>query len=157
MTQFIGEFNCKVDDKGRIMLPSRLRVQIPEQAGNTVVVNRGFEKCLVLFTREDWLAETSKLDHLDDFMSPVVRRFTRLFTNGATLVQIDNANRILLPKKLLEYAGLEDDVVLTAYGNKVEIWSQQAYDSELNVDADELSRLAQQFFNKSAERKPGNV
>jgi MraZ protein len=86
-----------------------------------------------------------------------VRRFKRLFTNGATLVQIDNANRILLPKKLLEYAGLEDDVVLTAYGNKVEIWSQQAYDSELNVDADELSRLAQQFFNQSAERKPGNV
>ncbi|MEN9511390.1 MAG: hypothetical protein RLZZ370_1209, partial [Bacteroidota bacterium] len=52
----------------------------------------------------------------------------------------------------LEYAGLEDDVVLTAYGNKVEIWSQKAYDSELNVDADELSRLAQQFFNRSATR-----
>ena len=152
MTQFIGEFSCKVDDKGRIMLPSRLRAQIPESAGNTVVVNRGFEQCLVLFTREDWLAETAKLDHLDDFMSPEVRRFKRLFTNGATPVQLDNANRILIPKKLLEYAGLEDDVVLTAYGNKVEIWSQKAYDSELNVDADELSRLAQQFFNRSATR-----
>ncbi|MFN5694800.1 MAG: division/cell wall cluster transcriptional repressor MraZ, partial [Bacteroidota bacterium] len=104
MTAFIGEFNCKLDEKGRLSIPSKLRAQFPEAVGNTLVVNRGFEKCLVLYTKEDWLDETAKLNAVDDFMSPDIRRFKRIFTNGANLVQIDGAQRILVPKKLLEYA-----------------------------------------------------
>ncbi len=151
MAQFIGEFSCKIDDKGRIMLPAKLRSQIPDASGNTVVVNRGFEPCLVMYTKEDWLRETSKLEDLDDFMSPEVRRFKRLFTNGASLLQIDNLQRILIPRKLVEYAGLEDEVILTAYGSKVEIWSAANFNRELEVDQDELSRLAQKFFGKNRQ------
>jgi len=99
MTAFIGEFNCKLDEKGRLSIPSKLRAQFPEAVGNTLVVNRGFEKCLVLYTKEDWLDETAKLNAVDDFMSPDIRRFKRIFTNGANLVQIDGAQRILVPKK----------------------------------------------------------
>ena len=148
MSGLIGEYLCKLDDKGRLSLPSRLRAQFPESAGNTLVVNRGFEKCLVLYTREDWLQETSKLTAVDDFLSPEIRRFKRIFTNGANLVQIDNAQRVLIPKKLCEYAGLTDEVVLSAYGNKVEIWSRSNYDTELLVDAEELSKLAQNFHKQ---------
>lgn len=153
MSGLIGEYACKLDDKGRLSLPSRLRAQFPESAGNTLVVNRGFEKCLVLYTREDWLLETGKLNAVDDFLSPEIRRFKRIFTNGANLVQIDNAQRILIPRKLLEYAELEDEVILSAYGNKVEIWSRKNYDSELSVDSDELSRLAQEFYRQTGDRK----
>lgn len=149
MQGFIGEFNCRLDEKGRLSLPSRLRAQFPESAGNQLVVNRGFEKCLVLYTKEDWLKESARLNDVDDFMSPEIRRFKRIFTNGANLVQIDNAQRILIPKKLLEYAGLEDDVILMAYGNKVEIWSQANYESELNADAAEMSELAKNFHAQS--------
>ncbi len=149
MTHFIGEFNCKIDDKGRVMLPSRLRQQFPESSGNTLVVNRGFEQCLVLYTKEDWLKETGKLDHLDDFMSPEVRKFKRLFANGANPVQIDNVSRILIPKKLIEYADLKDEVVLTAYGSKIEIWSKSLFEKELDVDSNELSQLAQKFFGST--------
>lgn len=153
MSGLIGEYACKLDDKGRLSLPSRLRAQFPESAGNTLVINRGFEKCLVLYTREDWLKETSRLSAVDDFLSPEIRRFKRIFTNGANLVQIDNAQRILIPKKLLEYAGLDDEVVLSAYGNKVEIWSQSNYNTELSVDAEELSKLAQFFHQQTGNRK----
>lgn len=148
MNGLIGEYNCRLDEKGRLTLPSRLRAQFPESAGNQLVVNRGFEKCLVLYTKEDWLKETAKLGDVDDFMSPEIRRFKRIFTNGATLVQIDNAQRILIPKNLLEYADLHDDVILNASGSKVEIWSQANYEKELAADADEMSRLAQNFFQQ---------
>ena len=154
MSGLIGEYLCKLDDKGRLSLPSRLRAQFPESAGNTLVVNRGFEKCLVLYTREDWSQEAGKLTAVDDFLSPEIRRFKRIFTNGANLVQIDNAQRILIPKKLCEYAELTDEVVLSAYGNKVEIWSRSNYETELSVDSDELSKLAQMFHQQqSGNRK----
>ncbi len=148
MNGLIGEYNCRLDEKGRLTLPSRLRAQFPESAGNQLVVNRGFEKCLVLYTKEDWLKETAKLGDVDDFMSPEIRRFKRIFTNGANLVSIDGAQRILIPKNLLEYAGLEDDVILNAFGTKVEIWSQSSYEKELAADSDEMSQLAQNFFQQ---------
>ncbi len=150
MSGLIGEYYCKLDDKGRLSLPSKLRAQIPESAGNMLVVNRGFEKCLVLYTKEDWLKETEKLNAVDDFMSPEIRRFKRIFTNGANLIPIDNASRILVPKKLLEYAALTDDVVLSAFGNKVEIWSKDLYESELEVESNELSELARNFHKEKS-------
>lgn len=153
MNGFIGEFSCKLDEKGRLSLPARLRAQFPESAGNQLVVNRGFEKCLVLFTKDEWLKETARLNAVDDFMSPEIRRFKRIFTNGANLVQIDGAQRILIPKKLLEYADLDADVVLNAFGNKVEIWSQAHYESELDVNADEMSMLAQNFYQQQIKGK----
>ena len=151
MSGLIGEFECKLDSKGRLSLPSKLRVQLPESAGNTLVLNRGFEKCLVLYTKEDWLNETTKLNEVDDFMSPEIRRFKRVFTNGANLIQIDSAMRVLIPKKLLEYAQLESEVVLSAYNNKVELWSKSNYENELSIEADDLSSLAQHFYTQQSK------
>ncbi len=151
MSGLIGEFECKLDSKGRLSLPSKLRVQLPESAGNTLVLNRGFEKCLVLYTKEDWLKETTKLNEVDDFMSPEIRRFKRVFTNGANLIQIDSAMRILIPKKLLEYAQLESELVLSAYNNKVELWSKSNYENELSIEADDLSSLAQHFYTQQSK------
>lgn len=148
MNGLIGEYNCKLDEKGRLSLPAKLRMQLPESAGNMLVVNRGFEKCLVLYTKEDWLKETLRLNAVDDFTSPDIRRFKRIFTNGANLVQIDSAQRILIPKKLLEYAELDTEVVLSAMNNKVEIWSLKNYEAELNANSDEMSELAQLFFKQ---------
>ena len=153
MNGLIGEFRCKLDEKGRLSLPAKLRSQLPETAGNTLVVNRGFERCLVLYTKDNWLQETAKLNAVDDFMSPEIRRFKRIFTNGANLVQLDGAQRILIPKNLLEYAGLDNEVVLSAFNNKVEIWSLQNYESELGADAAELSSLAKNFHQQQNAEK----
>jgi MraZ protein len=150
MPGFIGEYYCKLDNKGRLSLPSKLRAQFPEDADSMLVINRGFEKCLVLYTKEDWLKETEKLNAVDDFMSPEIRRFKRIFTNGANLISIDNAQRILIPKKLMEYAGFGDEVVMSAFGNKVEIWDKALYESELDVESNELSELAKNFHQKKS-------
>lgn len=152
MSGFIGEYVCKLDDKGRLSLPSKLRAQLPDSAGDTLVINRGFEKCLVLYTREDWQKEAGKLNAVDDFMSPEIRRFKRIFTNGANLVPIDSAQRILIPKKLCEYAELTDEVVLSAYGSKIELWSRSNHETELSVDANELSTLAQNFYQRAGAK-----
>lgn len=146
MPHFIGEYECKIDAKGRISLPSGLRKQIPEEAGDKLVVNRGFDKCLVIYTKPDWLKETEKLSQLNAF-NKKDRLFIRLFNNGATEVQIDTAARVLVPKKLQEYAELDSDVVLFAYQNKIEIWSQKNYDEQLAMDADDFSSLAEEVMS----------
>lgn len=146
MPQFIGEYECKIDAKGRISLPSSLRKQIPEEAGDRLVVNRGFDKCLVLYTRQEWLKETEKLNHLNAF-NKRDRMFIRLFNNGATEIQLDTAARVNIPSKLLEYADLSTDAVLFAYGNRIEVWSRKHYDEQLNIDPDEFSSLAEEVMS----------
>lgn len=146
MPQFIGEYECKIDAKGRISLPSGLRKQIPEEAGDRLVVNRGFDKCLVLYTRQEWLRETEKLSHLNAF-NKRDRMFIRLFNNGATEIQLDTASRVNIPAKLLEYADLSTDAVLFAYGNRIEVWNRKHYDEQLNIDPDEFSDLAEEVMS----------
>ena len=127
------------------MLPSKLRAQIPESAGNVMVVNRSFEKCLALFTKEDWSKETSKLKSLNEF-HPKARKFIRQFRAGATLIQVDGASRVLLPKNLIEYAELDAEVILSSSGGKVEIWSKKNYDAEFEFDADDFAKMGEELF-----------
>lgn len=131
MTGFIGEYEARLDAKGRFLLPAGFKKQIPEGAA-PFVLNRGFEKCLSLYTSESWSPLFKKLSQLNDF-DPKVREFKRYFLNGATPVELDTAGRILLPKNLMEYAGLEKDIVLVSAIDKIEIWDKTKY---------------QQFFDK---------
>ncbi len=89
-----------------------------------------------------------KLNHLNAF-NKLDRQFIRLFNNGATEVTIDTASRILVAKPLVTYAGLTDHVVLFAYGNRIEIWSQANYDEQLNIDADAFSELAEKVMGNN--------
>ena len=142
MPQYIGEFECKMDSKGRVTVPAGLKRQIPKESWEKLVVNRGFDKCLVLFAKKDWLVETEKLGQLNDF-NKKDRRFKRLFNSGATEVKMDSAARVLIPKKLAAYVELESDVVFYAYENKIEIWSKKLYDAEMEIDPDDFSDLAE--------------
>jgi MraZ protein len=146
MSRFIGEYECKIDAKGRLGLPANLRRQIPEDAGDRLVINRGFDKCLVLYTRQEWLKETAKLEGLNSF-NRRDRMFIRLFNNGATEIQLDNVSRVLIPRKLQEYAGLENEVILFAYSNKIEIWSRKNYNEQLSIDPDDFSALAEEVMS----------
>jgi len=143
-----------MDGKGRIMLPAQLRKQIPEDAGDKLVVNRGFDKCLVIYTKADWQKETQKLEGLNSF-NKKDRLFIRLFNNGATEVQIDGASRVLVPKKLQEYAEIENEVVLNAYNNRIEIWSQKNYDAMFDMSADDFSALAEEVMSRKNGKEGG--
>lgn len=147
---YIGEFEAKLDDKGRVVLPAALKKQLPQDEITKMVVNRGFEKCLTLFTRKDWDGELAKLSHLNQF-NKKHRAFMRQFSNGATEVGLDNASRLLIPKKLSEYAEITGEVVFYAYGNKIEIWSKKRYEEMMEIDADDFGDLAEEVLGKSKE------
>jgi transcriptional regulator MraZ len=142
---YIGEYDCKLDDKGRVLVPAGLKRQIPKESLSRMVINRGFDKCLTLFTKKDWEAETKKLSRLNDFKRED-RKFKRLFNSGATELSLDAASRILLPKKLCSYAEINSEIVMYAYENKIEIWSKKVYEEHVDVDPEDFSDLAEKVM-----------
>lgn len=153
MTPFIGEYECKIDGKGRLVIPAKLKKQLPPEAQEVLVVNRGFDKCLNLFTKIEWEKETNKLNTLNLF-DRFDRQFNRVFNNGAQEINIDSSDRILLPKKLQEYAEIFTDVVLFAYSNRIEIWSAKVYEQELNLSPEEFANLAEKVMGKNKPHRP---
>lgn len=126
MTGFIGEYESTMDAKGRFLLPAGLRKQLGPEGDASFVINRGFEKCLTLYPRKSWEPIFENIKRLNDF-DPKVREFRRYFLNGATEVEPDSAGRILVQKSLMEYAGLQKDIVLVSAVNKIEIWDKNKY------------------------------
>lgn len=143
MLQLLGEFECKVDSKGRLMLPAGLKKQLPPEAMGRFVVNRGFEKCLVLYPFTEWQKISSEVNKLNLY-NKRNRDFARYFFRGATELTLDGNGRVLLPKQLLGYAGVDSELVLFAYSNKIEIWNRATYDNLLVEDEPEdFSALAE--------------
>ncbi len=139
--QLIGEYQINLDSKGRFLMPAGIKKQVADGDLRDVVINRGFEKCLVVYPTKTWEALQHKLNKLNDF-NPKAREFKRLFLNGATNVELDKAGRVLLPKTLMEYAGVEKEMVLVGLGNKMELWSSEAYQEYMSTNMSGFSDLA---------------
>lgn len=148
MTGFLGEFEVKIDAKGRISLPANLKKQLSPAAQEKFVVNRGFEKHLVLYPMDEWRKISEQVNQLNIYVKKN-REFVRRFHNGATEVELDNVNRVLVPKGLLEYAGVDKDVVLFAYSNRIELWAKEEYDSMINDDSEDFADLAEEVMGKA--------
>lgn len=153
MPAFLGEYESTVDAKGRFLLPAGFKKQLPEGEKAVFVLNRGFEKCLTLYPLASWEPIFEQISKLNDF-DPKARAFRRYFLNGAIQIEVDTAGRLLLPKSLMEYAGLLKDIVLAANVDKIEIWDktqyQQFFDS---MSPDSFSMLANEVMNKNGESK----
>jgi MraZ protein len=145
MAVLIGEYELAMDTKGRFLMPSGFRKQLPENMEMKFVVNRGFERCLTLYTMESWAATSGRLMKLNDF-NVKVQKLKRLFLNGANIIELDTAGRMLLPKTLQEYAGLKKELVFSAQGNKVEIWDKDTYYNYINQHSAELGDLSNEVF-----------
>lgn len=150
MTNLIGEYECKLDAKGRLMIPAALRKQFAPEAGGCLYVKRGIENCLEIYQRHDWEALSKKISGLNQFVKKN-RLFARKFISGAMPLELDNLGRILLPKTLLAYAGVEKDLVLFAYGNKVELWDKQQYQVAMDMNEDDFADLAEDVMGKLNE------
>src|SRR5690349_1027079 len=120
MIGFLGEYEATLDAKGRFLLPAGFRKQLPEESNSKFVINRGFEKCLSLYPVQSWEPIFLEVSKLNDF-DPKVREFRRYFLNGATMMELDTAGRLLIPQNLKEHAGLGKDIVLVSAVNKIEI------------------------------------
>ena len=150
MTNFIGEYECKLDAKGRLMLPSSLRKQLDPAAQEKFVMNRGFEKCLVLYPKNDWKYISEEVNKLNQYVKKN-REFIRYFYRGATELGLDGTGRMLFPKRMLEYAGVEREVVLFAYGNRIEVWDKETYNGLLTDEPDEFAMLAEEVMGNSSK------
>ena len=146
MQKLLGEYECKIDDKGRMRLPSGLIGQLGDREQFSFVINRGFEKCLMLYTEEVWEQITNEIDQLNLYVKKN-RDFVRYFYRGANKVQMDSADRILITKRLLEYADIDKEVILLAFNNRIEIWSAAQYDQLLDEEPDDFSELAESVMD----------
>lgn len=151
MSHFLGEFDCKLDAKGRMVIPSNLKKQLPEAEAEGLVINRGFEKHLVVYTKKEWNKITDVLSNLNQYEKKN-RDFLRYFTRGASELNLDAANRVLLPKALMEYAGIKSDVILLCQFNKIEIWSKEAYEVNLDDEPENFANLAEEVMGTAGRR-----
>jgi len=147
MTQFLGEFEIKIDDKGRILFPAGLRRQLPPDSQERFVVNRGFENCLALYPFTEWQKISAEVNKLNPYVKKN-REFTRFFYRGATEVILDGSGRLLLPKRLLEFATIGKEIILSAFANKIEIWASQKFNEMQKGESDDFASLAEDVMGK---------
>ena len=145
MLNLLGEHSCKVDSKGRVMFPAKLRKQLEPVISSGLVLNRDiFEKCLILYPKPEWDIVNQEMSRLSRY-DRKHQLFQRKFMKGATLVEFDATGRLLIPAALLDYAMITEggnELVISGVGEKMEIWSKKQYDEVvLNADDDDLSLL----------------
>jgi MraZ protein len=143
-----GEYDCKLDPKGRLVLPAKMKAALPDTYANQLVLVRGFEPCLVLYPRAAWELILARVMALDEF-NEEYRHFQRNFLRGMTEVELDSIGRFLLPGSMRRYAGLEKDVVMVGVGNRCELWDPARYDDFLIKDSSAFSKLAEKFVSIS--------
>jgi MraZ protein len=149
MTFFTSEYESKLDAKGRLVLPSRIKAQLPASDGDVqvLVIRRGFEPCLIVYPMVEFKKVFSKISGLSEF-NEEYRKLQRNFLSGVVTVELDGNGRFLIPKNMLTYAQIEKDAMLVGTGSKVEIWNPSVYEKQLIQDPSELSKLAEKYLNE---------
>lgn len=140
---FTGEYQHTLDEKGRVIVPARLR----DELGERFMITRGLDQCLFIYTMEEWQKIEQKLKALP-FTRSDARAFTRLFFSGAAELESDRQGRALIPQNLREYAGIEKDVMIIGVSNRVEVWCEQAwkkYCSEANENFEKVAEKLVDF------------
>jgi len=136
---FMGEYRHSIDEKGRLIIPSRFR----DALGTTFVLTRGLDQCLFVYPQEEWKALEQKLKSLP-FTKADARAFTRFFFSGAVECELDKQGRVNIPSHLKEYARLTKECVVIGVSSRIEIWSQEIWE--------EYFRQSQDSFNEIAEK-----
>ncbi|MDR2911384.1 MAG: protein mraZ [Bacteroidales bacterium] len=146
MATFIGDYPCKVDVKGRIILPAAFKKMMPAGAEDRFVVRKDiFDDCLVLYSVEDW---NNQLEKIRKRMNPYNREhnmFLRNFFKDTAELLLDNNNRFLIPKRLMEQLGALRDVVLAGQDGRIEIWAAEAY-GKIGIPAEDFASLAEKLL-----------
>ena len=142
----IGTYECKVDAKGRLMVPSALKKQLAPMLQDGFVIKRAvFQNCLELYPMEEWNVLMNKMNKLNRFKKKN-NDFIRRFTAGVKTVEVDTNGRLLIPKDLVGFAGIEKEIVLSSAINIVEIWDKDKYEQSLDDSSDDFADLAEEVM-----------
>jgi MraZ protein len=146
MATFIGDYTCKVDVKGRIILPMAFKKQMPADARDHFVVRKDiFENCLVLYAIEDWNRQLKKIRNKINPYNREHNKFLRNFFKGTAELTLDSNNRMLVPKRLMDLIGAGRDVVLAGQDGRIEIWAAEIYE-KIDMPADDFANLAEKLL-----------
>ncbi len=137
-----SDFVHTIDEKGRLIIPSKIR----QDMGNEIIITRGLDGCLFGYPKDTWKKRIEELNSLQ-YTKKDVRAFTRFFTSGAVTLDFDKQGRINIPNYLSDYASLGKDVVIIGVSDRIEIWSDKAWDEFLNNNIDRLSDIAENLFD----------
>lgn len=146
MIGLTGNYEVKVDSKGRLRLPTNLLQQIPENTRAQFVLNKGMGKCLRLFPKAQWDSITQEMSKFSYFRTDE-RNFLRSFYQMATQIEIDANDRILISKRLMENVGITDEVVITAFHDVIEIWDSKTY-YETIKEPENFADMADEVWSK---------
>ena len=141
---FIGEYHHSIDDKGRLIIPSKFR----DELGEKFIVTRGIENCLFVYSEESWTKIVNKLETLP-FTKKDARQFIRFFLSGASEAEFDKQGRINISSYLMSYANIQKECVIVGTGDRLEIWSQESWDDFFTSAKDSMSDIAENLFNES--------
>ncbi len=136
------------------MMPSGLRKQLGPEDQERFVINRGFENNLTLYPQSEWLNISREVNALNLY-NKKNREFVRYFFRGASEMRLDSTGRLLLPRQLISYAGIGREIVLFAYGNRIEIWDKHAYEEMMANEPDDFSSLAEEVMGKVNQQSGG--
>jgi MraZ protein len=140
---FLGEYTHTLDDKGRLTLPAKFR----DQLAQGVVVTRGLDGCLFVFTYENWKQFTATLGERLPFTQKSARDFSRFFFSGAVDIIPDRQGRILIPPFLRQYASLEAEVMIIGANSRLELWDAERWRQTLLDVESNAEMIAEQFGN----------
>lgn len=143
MLNILGTYECKVDAKGRLMFPVAFKNQMGDEIRQGFVIKRSiFKKCLELFPVSQWREESRMVSKLNMFKKKNAEFVTK-FMAGVKPVELDGSGRLLIPRDLLKYGGINKEIVLTSVVNRIEIWDKELYEKAMDYDPDDFANLAE--------------
>ena len=145
MHMLFGEYDCKLDEKGRFLFPAALLKQLPEPERADFVLSNGLDDCLYLYPLAVWQEELQRLQRLNQYQEKV-REFRRKVMHGATPISLDGSKRVLVSKRLLEMKQLGKELIILGAGDKFEIWDKQRYEARQADDSRDLAELSEEVM-----------
>jgi len=153
----IGTYECKSDAKGRIMLPSALKKQLSPVMQDGFVIKRSvFNNCLEMYPMKEWNTMAAQVNQLNRFIKKNID-FIRSYMSGLKIVEADGNGRILIPKNLIVFAGIDKEIVLTASVNVIEIWDKQQYEDTIKSTLKDFGKLAEEVMGNQSHVKRDDV
>lgn len=142
---FYGEHEHSIDKKGRIIIPSKFREFFKEYDIRKCYITRGLDKCLFLFTEDEWKTQESKFKAIP-FTKSEARKFNRLYFSGASQVECDAQGRILLPKYLKDFAEIKKDIMIIGVSNRIEIWAKETWKDYYDTSKGSFEEIAERLM-----------
>tara|TARA_B100001778_G_scaffold193368_1_gene159381 strand:- start:1519 stop:1983 length:465 start_codon:yes stop_codon:yes gene_type:complete len=151
MRHFIGSYECKLDSKGRIMIPVAIKKQLNPILSKGFVIKRAvFNKCLELYPIDEWNILMERVNSLNRF-NKKNNDFIRRFTAGVRTIKIDSSGRLLIPKNLISYVNIKKEIVISSTVNILEIWDKSNYEKAIDEATIDFGSLAEEVMGNKDE------